>query len=209
MSPMNLICNYFLYYHKILHNNIRVLSLNNSANKFPSKKVYKMDVEDRSKRHKKEEEEEEEITILDIRLRDPLRDIIIKKYLSNGERFPLLFVSKYFKTITSIMTYDCQDLIDSLLKLENELESDDLIERDDYIESVDLIEVHRLIAIHWDTHSDPLTDKLQLITKSTTKNLIIWYHQNFNSFRLDCSKPVILCDDYFVRIADHNSGLYM
>ncbi|KKL82625.1 hypothetical protein LCGC14_1982860, partial [marine sediment metagenome] len=135
---------------------------------------------------------------------------IIKKYLSNGERFPLILVSKYFKTITSIMKYDCHDLIESYRLIEKHLiESHDLIERDDYGESLHLKEIHRLIEIHWNTHSDPLTDKLQLITKSTTKNLIIWYHQNFNSFRLDCSKPVILCDDYFVRIADHNSGLYM
>ncbi len=52
--------------------------------------------EHESRKRCKCKKENKTITIQDPGLRDPLKYIIIKKYLSTGERFPLLFVSKYF-----------------------------------------------------------------------------------------------------------------
>ena len=63
-------------------------------------------IEHESKRCKCKNENDA-ITIYDVRLRDPLKDII--EYLSIGERFPLLFVSTYFNEIViDVNNYDKQ-----------------------------------------------------------------------------------------------------
>ncbi len=102
--------------------------------------------------------------------------IIINEYLSFGERFPLLFVCKYFNTliINDYKKIKIFKLTSKFIKAYEELSDENNIFRGDFFKNY-------------------FTTGKSLITKSTTPNLIEWYDSLFEKNKGNIHIIYIFC----------------